>query len=97
MRRVYHHFGIHPESDGSFFSETSRDLIEVFELFLGLDVDHEYAKCQRLDHLLFSLADPAEDNVAPFESRRLRAIHFAARYDIDTGAERSENSEDCQI
>src|SRR4051812_11983632 len=93
MRRIDEHFGIYAQRDRRGNAETTCHFVENDELLLGLDVDEEHARAERLLHLASGLADATENDVAARVAGFQRPKQLAAGHDIETGPELAEQRE----
>ena len=88
---------IDAEGDRRTLAHAGGHLREAVEFGGGFDVEAADAGGQRVTHFVGALADAGEDHLAGIATGRQHAGEFAARDDVETGAELGEDRQDAEI
>ncbi len=88
---------IHAQRDGRFFAHFRRHRVQAVEFGNRFDVKAFDASRECLAHLVRMLADAGKHGVFRFAARGQHARQFAARHDVEAGAEACEHIQHREI
>ena len=91
------HIGVHADGDGGAQAEFAGDGVDALEFGLAFDIEGEDAFAQGVGDFLAGLPDAGEGAAAGLPAGFQHAEEFAARDDVETGAEPREEREDGEV
>ncbi len=88
---------VDPQRDGGGHAHFCSDLLQALELLGGFDVEAVHADFQGATHVVTALADAGVDDFARFAARGQHPLQFAARDDVEAGAQACQQVQHAEV